>query len=125
MSGQTNRPDERNNASGTVSIRRKGLEYELDATLNGDGWIVVSESAWKGWRAYIDGRRVETHFANHAFLGISVPGGRHRVRLVYLPESFTRGRAISMLTLAILLAVKIARVCRRSFSTSSPPSPSS
>ena len=32
-----------------------------------DGWIVVSEPAWKGWRAYIDGRRVEIQIANLAF----------------------------------------------------------
>lgn len=108
-----------------MSIRRKGLEYELDATMSADGWIVVSESAWKGWRAYIDGRRVKTHFANHAFIGLFVPAGQHRVRVVYLPDSFTRGRTISLVTLAILLAVKIAALCRRSFSTSSSPSHSS
>lgn len=125
IENETAPPHERINATGEVRIRRRGLEYELDASLNGDGWIVVSESAWRGWRAYIDGRRVQTHFANHAFLGLFVPAGQHRVRLVYLPESFVRGRAISLATLAILLAVKIAALCRQSFSTSSSRSPSS
>jgi hypothetical protein len=122
---ESGEPHERVNAAGSVSIKRKGLEYALDANMEADGWIVVSESAWKGWRAYIDGRRVETHFANHAFLGLFVPAGRHQIRLVYLPESFTRGRAISLLTIAALVAVKIIRACRRSRSISSSPSPSS
>lgn len=117
-------PHERINATGGVKIRREGLQYVLDASMDADGWIVVSESAWKGWRAYIDGRRVETQFANHAFLGVFVPAGAHRVRLVYLPETFTTGRAISIATLLLLAAVKIVRACRRSFSTSSSPSPS-
>ena len=121
----TDTPHERANAAGTVAIRRKGLEYELDATMSADGWIVVSEAAWKGWRAYVDGRRVRMHYANHAFIGLFVPAGQHRVRLVYLPDSFTRGRAISVGTLLLVLAVTIARACRRSFSTSSPRSPSS
>lgn len=118
-------PHDRDNATGGVKIRRKGLEYLLDASMDADGWIVVSESHWKGWRAYIDGRRVETHFANHAFIGLFVPAGQHRVRLVYLPESFTRGRAISIATLILIAAVMIVRACRRSSSTSSSPSPSS
>jgi Bacterial membrane protein YfhO len=122
---ESDQPHERVNASGNVSIKRKGLAYELGAKMDADGWIVVSESAWKGWRAYIDGRRVETHFANHAFLGLFVPKGEHAIRLVYLPESFTRGRAISLLTIALLVAGKIIRACRRSRSISSSPSPSS
>ena len=118
-------PHERVNATGGVRIRREGLEYRLDASMDADGWIVVSESHWKGWRAYVDGRRVELHFANHAFIGLFVPAGEHRIRLVYLPESFVTGRAISLATLALVLAVTIFRACRRSFSTSSSPSPSS
>ena len=118
-------PHDTANGSGRVSIRRDGLAYELDATMERAGWIVVSESAWKGWRAYIDGRRVETRFANHAFLGIHVAAGRHRLRLVYLPESFTRGRTISLIALALVVLCYSSRACRRLFSTSPPPPRSS
>jgi Bacterial membrane protein YfhO len=114
-------PHEIVNAGGRVALRRGGLAYELDASMEGDGWIVVSTTAWKGWRAYVDGRRVETRFANHAFLGIFVPRGNHRVTLDYLPVSFTRGRNISLATLAVIAAAffyRIARACRPSSSTS-------
>jgi hypothetical protein len=97
-------PHDAPNGPGRVSIRRDGLAYELDAAMTRAGWVVISESAWKGWRAYVDGRRVETQFANHAFLGVHLTAGRHRVRLVYLPESFTRGRAISGATLLLCIA---------------------
>ena len=94
-------PHETSNGPGSVSIRRDGLAYELETTMATAGWVVISESAWAGWRAYIDGRRVGTQFANHAFLGVHVPAGKHRLRLVYLPETFTRGRAITGLTLLV------------------------
>ena len=110
IENETDTPHERVNATGQVRIRRNGLAYELDAKLDADGWIVVSESAWKGWRAYIDGKRVRTHYANHAFLGLFVPAGQHRIRLVYLPESFVRGR---MVTIATILAVAIFAGARR------------
>ena len=94
------------NGPGTVRIERKGLEYHLDATLERPSWIVVAETHWPGWRAYVDGNRVRAHFANHAFIGVHVPAGRHTVRLVYLPESFTRGRAISLGALVVLVGVR-------------------
>jgi hypothetical protein len=99
-------PQDAPNGPGRVTWKRPGGAYhsslDLDAEMQGAGWIVVSETAWKGWRAYIDGHRVETHFANHAFVGVHVAAGRHRVRLVYLPESFTRGRNITFATLLAL-----------------------
>ena len=107
-------PHDAPNGPGTVSIRREGLAYELEATMEQAGWVVISESAWSGWRAYVDGRRVAPHFANHAFLGVHVPAGKHRVRLIYLPESFTRGRAISAVTLLLCLGgLAAARNARR------------
>jgi Bacterial membrane protein YfhO len=114
-------PHEIANGFGRVALRRIGLAYDLDASMEHDGWVVVSATAWNGWRAYIDGHRVETRFANHAFLGIFVPRGTHHVTLRYLPESFTRGRGVSLITLAVIAAAffgRIARACRRSSSTS-------
>ena len=102
-------PHEISNGPGRVTTRRAKLGFDIDAAMDGDGWIVISQTAWKGWRAYIDGRRVEMKYANHAFLGLFVPAGRHHVRLVFLPDSFTRGRAISFGTLAVLVVSALSR----------------
>ncbi|HEX8171250.1 MAG TPA: YfhO family protein [Thermoanaerobaculia bacterium] len=96
-------PHEIANGPGALTLRRDGFDYEIDATMELDGWVVVSESAWSGWRAYVDEHRVETQSANHAFLGVFVPKGKHHVRLIYRPEPFTRGRNISLATLAALI----------------------
>ena len=105
-------PHEAPNGPGRVSIRRKGLEYELEAVMQRAGWIVVSETHWPGWRAYLDGRPVRPHYANHAFLGVHVPAGTHHVRLVYLPASFTRGRLISAVALLVALLLVACRAWR-------------
>jgi len=93
------------NGAGTVRIERKGLAYHLDVTMESAGWVVISETHWPGWRAYVDGKRVRPHYANHAFLGVHVPAGSHGVRLVYLPESFTRGRVVSLVGLIGLIGL--------------------
>jgi hypothetical protein len=105
-------PHEIVNGPGRLNIRRDGFGFDIDARMEGDGWVVVSQPAWQGWRAYIDGRRVRTQFANHAFVGVFVPRGAHRVKITYLPDSFVRGRAISFATLAVLLAFGIFRGVR-------------
>jgi len=95
-------PHEISNGPGQLTLRKSDYGYEIDAVMDLDGWIVVSDSKWPGWRAYIDGRRVETHYANHAFLGVFVPKGTHHLRLIYKPEAFTRGRNITFATLVLL-----------------------
>lgn len=108
-------PHEIANGPGTLTLHKDGFGLSIDALMSGDGWIVASQSAWKGWRAYVDGHRVQTRFANHAFLGVFVPKGRHNVKLQYLPESFTRGRNISFTTLGALIVAAIFPSVRRRF----------
>jgi len=100
---------ERANGPGSVTIKRARDGYELDAAMEGDGWIVVSICDWKGWRASIDGRRVKTQRANAAFIGIHTPAGRHQVRLVYRPGSFVAGRGITLGTLVGLVGFALIR----------------
>src|SRR5262245_46803901 len=102
-------PHEISNGPGRVPLHPARLGFEMDAAMGGAGWVVISQTAWRGWRAYLDGRRVEMKYANHAFLGLFVPAGRHHVRLIYLPDAFTRGRAISFATLALLALSALTR----------------
>lgn len=101
--------EEHENGPGRIVLRARsrGGEYRFDAHLQLDGWVVISESSWKGWRAYVDGKRVRLSRANMAFLGIPVPAGKHDVRVVYLPSSFVTGRAITFATLAMLFIASV------------------
>ncbi|HEX6101201.1 MAG TPA: YfhO family protein [Thermoanaerobaculia bacterium] len=103
-------PYERVNGPGTVTNLR-GTTF--DVVMQNDGWVVVSNCAWKGWRAYVDGKRVAMQRANVAFLSVHVPAGKHEVRLVYLPESFVVGRGISFGTLIALVVFATWRASRR------------
>jgi uncharacterized membrane protein YfhO len=74
------------------------------------GFVVISEAAWKGWRADVDGQPAKIVRANHAFLGVFVPAGKHAIRLTYLPQSVVLGRAItlgSLMLIALAIAVRI------------------
>ena len=102
------------NGTGRVTIvNYRAGEYEIDADVSADAWVVLSDCAWKGWRAYVDGRRVNVHRANVAFNAVFVPRGRHHLRVVYWPESFVIGRAISAGTLSAIVIAWIVRRLRR------------
>jgi hypothetical protein len=100
---------DRPNGPGTLSIARQPNGFNFHVSMARDGWMVVSEPAWKGWRAYVDGRRVELRIANIAFLGVHVPAGNHVVRVVYLPDAFVIGRTISIATLILLVILSVAK----------------
>ncbi|MEA2339004.1 MAG: hypothetical protein QOE82_3011, partial [Thermoanaerobaculia bacterium] len=104
---------ERGNDGTVASVKYDSGDLLIDAATGAGAWVVITEPAWDGWRVYIDDRRVEHFYANAAFIGVFVPAGGHRIRLTYLPQSFVRGRAISLGTLAILLGGGIAIRIRR------------
>jgi uncharacterized membrane protein len=99
-------PGVHDNGPGTIVLRSysRGGAYAFDAEMRRDGYVVLSDSAWRGWRAFVDDREVPVDRANAAFLAVHVPQGRHHVRVVYRPRSFVIGAWVSVLTLLALLS---------------------
>lgn len=71
------------------------LEIESKQT----GILFLSEHYYPGWNAYIDGKKREVIKAFEAFRAVVVPSGNHEVRFVFEPDSFFKGRNISIVTL--------------------------
>lgn len=71
--------------------------------------LVLADNHYPGWRAYVDGRGVETVRANYNLRGVLLPAGRHQVTFVYRPKSALLGLLVSLLS-AFALAAWCARV---------------
>jgi membrane protein YfhO len=61
--------------------------------------LVLSENHYAGWRAYVDGRLVETLRVDYSLRGVTLPAGEHNVEFVYRPKSVLIGAGLSLLTL--------------------------
>ena len=61
--------------------------------------LVLSANHYPGWRAYVDGRLVDTLRVDYNLRGVTLPAGEHSVEFVYRPKSVLIGAAISLLTL--------------------------
>ena len=65
--------------------------------------MIVSQSHYHWWKAYVDGKQVPLWRANHAFQAVEVPAGQHRVEIVYEDKNFLIGAIFSGLTLLICI----------------------
>lgn len=90
-----------------VSYLPQSMTLDVDAVE--EAVVATSVTAWRGWKARIDGAALEPLSYNHAFLAFRVPRGAHRLELRYLPEGFTVGSVLSLLTLGAAVALSLRR----------------
>jgi hypothetical protein len=89
--------------SDAVGYTRAGLnEIALTTSTQGNRFLVLSEMAYPGWRAYVDGGEVPLYRANYLFRGLVVPAGRHEVTMRFRPPLVLAGSVISALSLLVL-----------------------
>ncbi|MCX8036958.1 MAG: hypothetical protein N3D11_07905 [Candidatus Sumerlaeia bacterium] len=68
------------------------------------GVLCFAEVFYPGWTAELDGRRVKVLRVNYLLRGIAIDTpGEHHVALRFSPRTLAAGKAISLLTLAVLV----------------------
>jgi hypothetical protein len=101
------------NGTGDVTVRALGSHLTLHASMRAAGWIVVSETAWKGWRAVMGSTPLKLHFADRAFLGMYVPAGEHEIEMSFRPKVVTSGAIVSIATAVMLVGGAVVRRKKR------------
>ena len=71
----------------------------IRAVLSQPGYLVLADTFYPGWVAYVDDQRVETLRANYAFRAVALGAGEHEVGFQYRPQSFVAGLACSTFAL--------------------------
>ena len=67
--------------------------------------LVISQTHYPAWRAYVDGHPTKIWRANYAFQALEVPAGRHQIRMVYEDEKLLAGAILSVLGLLACAAL--------------------
>ena len=60
-----------------------------------DGFLVLLDPFFPGWRAAVDGLGTEIYRTDYLFRGVFVPAGEHVVRFAYEPVSFRLGAGLA------------------------------
>jgi hypothetical protein len=90
----------------------------LEASLAADGLVVVADTYYPGWKAFVDGAPVEIVPADVLFRAVRVPAGKHTIEFRYLPASFRIGVALFALSALTAAALWTSASNRRRHPTS-------
>jgi len=95
-------PDNTITTSGnTVLFEKYTPNYiKLHVNTYSAGLLVISNTYFPGWHAYIDGRKTKVLKTDYAFQGVFLTKGTHEVELRYMPWSFVVGLILSIIGIA-------------------------
>ncbi len=74
-------------------------------------FLVLNDTYFPGWQAFVDGKRTKIYRADYTFRAIPLNAGTHRLEFVYDPMSFKLGAGVTLL--GILGCIGMGWVARR------------
>ncbi len=80
----------------------------LEVESAGRGFLVMSVTPHKYWNITLDGQPVRAVVTNIGYQGIPVPRGRHRIEMRYRNDLILVSVAVSIMTMAFLVAAALA-----------------
>ncbi len=97
-------------AGATVTLLERGFDHavwEIDAP--SAGHFVTDVPFHPGWRARVDGEPAAVLEGETPWVTVSVPAGRHRVAMSFLPMSLVRGALFTLAGLLLAAGLCVAR----------------
>jgi hypothetical protein len=93
--------------------RAGAMTIALDPPPPEAGYLLVAENWYVDWRAAVDGNAAPVLRGDHSLITVPLPAGAQRVQLTYRSATYARGKAISFVALATVLAGIVVPAVRR------------
>ena len=87
----------------------------VEAKSNGPAVLMLNDTEYPGWRAYVNGKLAPIIRADYLFRGVIVRGGTSTVEFVYEPASFRIGGGISVAAFVVIIIIIVGSRRRRNF----------
>jgi hypothetical protein len=78
------------------------------------GYLVLTDVWFPGWRCTVDGEPARLYRANFLFRAVAVGAGRHEVVFTFAPDSYARGKGVSLAALAVVAGISLLSIAARS-----------
>lgn len=93
----------KNETTGEAKITNYSSGFmEVTADSPGERMLVTGDVYYPGWKVYVDWKKNTVMKVDYALRGVIVPAGKHQIRFIYEPESFTIGLILSSITIVFL-----------------------
>ncbi len=79
--------------------------FVATVTLEQDGYVVLSDTYYPGWRVFVDGKPQPLLRANYLFRAVAAPAGQHEVVFEYAPLSVTAGLIVSVIAIMLWIGL--------------------
>ncbi len=79
-------------------VEYRNRTIRLKADMADDGFLVLSEKYYPGWKAFVNGEHTDIYKANYTFQAIYAPKGSHEILFEFQPSQFQTGLWITVLT---------------------------
>ncbi len=90
----------------TVSLESFTQKNEIIVNTSAPGVLLVTNSMYPGWKALVDGLQEDIILADYNFMGIVIRHpGEHRIKLIFEPDSFKYGKALSFISAMIVFSI--------------------
>ena len=89
------------------SISFSPLITKTDVVSKENSLLVISQTHFPGWKAYIDGNNVPLYRANYAFMAVPIDAGEHHLEIKYEPDSFRYGLIIGATSFIIMISLLV------------------
>lgn len=85
-------------------------DIKINADMAENGFLILSEKYYPGWKAYVDGKDTKIYKANYIMRGVYLPKGTHKVEFIFDPWPYKAGLWLSSATFLFLVGAVIWRV---------------
>ncbi len=101
-------------AQSRATVERDEIDsHVVKAELTQPGFLVLSENYYPSWKAYVDGKEAQIYRADYLFRAVYLDRGEHEIRFVFESAPYRLGKASTLLTCVVLLAMFIFYLTRR------------
>lgn len=77
-------------------------EVAIDSSTKGNDILMLTDSFYPGWKAYVNGQETKIYLADGVYRAIIVPKGENQIKFIYQPESFKLGAETSAVSLILI-----------------------
>jgi hypothetical protein len=88
-------------------------EVVVKVDMSNDGFLVLSDTYYPGWKAYVDDEERRIYRANYILRAVPLKRGKHTVRFVYDPLSFKVGLGVTGLSFLAVISTVFLRLRRK------------
>lgn len=99
-----------NSGKNSISwIKDSDNNISLKVITDKEGLLVLADTYYPGWEAYIDGKKTEIYPVNINQRGIKISTGSHNVSFIYKPISFRLGLLVTLTSYFLIIVLLIKK----------------